>query len=313
MVTSAWEHHYGESIPLLAHPELVHAIERGEVYGLQDRLDACRKQNVATSFPLDRVKKWLEERTSPFTLEVDAGWVSKLRDGLLMLPLDHVLERKTSTRVWVHERQLYVVGPAAAALIPWLTPHEAINANPMVAVFREDLRVRNPFTDTAFEKVIADARKFGLDLTGALVEQRKTVSDEPFPLAVPPFDAAEEQMARRMLRSLADRAWHFEADLSWRREPTTIPLWLRRAAASPLLLRERASEQLCVTASMGAGRLMSVRLLRFVATQATPFRKMSAYVFDGGDVRLWITTGYDDMLDADTLAPTRHRRQESED
>jgi hypothetical protein len=296
---AAWE----RDEPLLAHPELVTEVESDKTYELHNHGDP-------SCFRIDLVKRWLEDRVGPFTYRVADGWGP--HRGLLPLSLEHVQGVNELTQLWINERRLYVVGPNAETLADLLVPHSAINANSIVGVLREDLRVRNPFRADEFAKLISDGRNKGLALSKTIDAYRAVLATEPRVAVLAP-DRDRENAAREFLREISNREWNFIRPIDWSPSShafATLPLWFRRAADAPLVVFSAdPSFDLWAVASMGAGRVLRIRAKRFSATTPVALTVTDSKEIDGGDVHIWWSTSYDEMLDGESLTSCRHRRE----
>jgi hypothetical protein len=283
---------------------------------LQEQLSEQRSNNQVPSFPLHAVLPWLEKRSGTrISFLVGDAWNRWARYGIQALDSDPGDE--TKTEVWIHERRLHLRGPGSEQLAPLLKPHVVMIADRVINAFREALRTRNPITDERFHQLVAEARSVALDLNPWLQKQIKLVSTESADTSVLAFTAAEESSARVLLDEICNRAWHFPArdrNTSWSEEPPhTLPFWFRRAARSPLILL--APDEFCqlrLIASLGAGRVLRVRLSRFLGSAANALRVTEHHgkwqlEVDGGDVHMWLRTEYDEMLEAESLAPRKRR------
>lgn len=299
---AAWD--YGK--PMIAHPELEEAVARGRLSDwLRRSRDEQLREQRQPSFRLDNddVRRWLEQRTGEFELHLRDN-----KEHLFSLPLDHALGLKEQNHVWAHAEQLCVLGPNASTLSAWLIPHQAVNANAMVAVFRQDLRVRNPFVADEYRAILDDARRYGLDLYTTLNGYGALIAKEP-EAHVLAYDRRQEERARKLLQDIACREWKLE------RGPT-LPFWFSRAAQAPLLLLSPGpSSELDVVASMGAGRVLRIRMCRFAATspRVLSAKGSSSFEVDGGDVHVWLRPDYDSMLDGDSPILQRRRQEDDDD
>ena len=143
--------------PLLANDLIVSEIERGEDVQseyLRQRLTDFRVRGKELCFQLRELTEWLATRVGPFQFRAP-----ERADSLLRLTLEDVLGSRDNTYVWAANHKLFVFGRFASELMPWLAPHVPINAAPVVTVFREDLRVRNPFRRSEYDAILLDARR----------------------------------------------------------------------------------------------------------------------------------------------------------
>lgn len=327
----AWDERTRERpIPHVVHPALEAAIERGDVEladgrvfaALQTELAEHRSHNRIPSFSLSAVQPWIEHRSGATFSLLSNKWDREPRYGVQ--PVDADPAADNTTVVWIHERRIHVRGRDSERLVPWLSPHDVVIADPAVDAFRAALSTRNPFSDPLFAKLVAEARAVGLDLTPWLKKHLDAISAEPADAAVLGLSDEQESSARSLLLQVCTRAWHIPGALdrsTWssnRASPSSVPFWLRRAVRAPLLVLEPdAFCQLRIIASMGAGRVLHVRLSRFSGSAPTPLRLTPtkqgwSLEVDGGDVHLWLRTEYDEMLEADSLVPRRRRDEAAE-
>jgi hypothetical protein len=101
-------------------------------------------------------------------------------------------------------------------------------------------------------------------------------------------------------------------------EEATLPLRLQVAASAPLMLLPRTDFEVAhAIASLGAGRLLRIRILRFQdpPAESVTFSKRTygALELEGGDIHGWVGSRYDEELEGVTLPGRRRRRTAAAD
>jgi len=288
--------------PLVSHPALDAAVERGDgrdLTSLQHRRYQCVQRGQVPSYELEHAKRWIEEQCG-FSFELATNFGHPIS-----LSIEEVMGKARKNRMWIFDERIHVLGPNASQLAPWLVPHDVQDANAIVETFHEALKTKNPFVD-----ISADGHC--IDFKQALEQHRKEVTDATWrpdhPVDVLGFDQAAEVRARTVLRELAERPW------SVPRRDASIVFWLQRAAVAPVrLLAPGAFFDLHVIASMGGGRVLRIQLARFPGTRPTAIQATRKDVLDGGDVRVWLNSTYDEMLEGEPSATTARRRRREDD
>lgn len=89
------------------------------------------------------------------------------------------------------------------------------------------------------------------------------------------------------------------------------PCRLEAISRAPLMVWPCAPADFKIEASLGAGRLLFVAARRFASERPEPFEWIGG-AWDGGDIRLWTTASYDQLLEGESLANTVARRRRAE-
>lgn len=283
-----------------------HQRERGETptFPLADALPHLARARVQRpdellyEGPPHRRSSWDGGAPSPHAGLVDP-WKTKKHDSS-SLP----------TRVWARGDRFFAIGPEADALRGLFAPYHpdaGCHVFELPDWIESERTGRNPWRREGewWERVAATLENdFGVspNAFAAFAQDdamRTTVDEEQSRLLL----GAEHGAAREQILALAKR-------------PVTgshhLPLLLLALSEAPLLEQRRAqAEALHVLGDVGAGRLLELRVFRFEREAATPLRLEDGW-FDGGDVRLQLTSRYDANLEG-TARPARARRNDDDD
>jgi len=253
--------------------------------------------------------------------------------AVVALSLEHALQGPTSTIVWWWKKRLLAMGPSAAAFADLVRPQHKVAAPGEIDDWRAALEVRNPFDPSAFNDLVEAARcEAGVSLTDAMGEWRRRIAaDDASPSdrqgrddkqaterQVLGWSREDERAARAALSALAARPMKVPM------AETTLALRLRAASRAPLILVAKNRFDVAhVIASLGAGRVLRVRIAQFegagtgeltlsAARSANSLAGTSRMLeLDGDGTHAWVESLYDEELEG-MYVRARARRADAE-
>lgn len=257
----------------------------------------------------------------------------------------------TQTYAWAHGRRIFAVGPAEELLSQRLAPHHTVSEAASIGQLRTAVSTLNPWRAAPPERADPAAglsprrsagdrrpeprpdlepgrnwaalrqaiiRETGLDFSCVVEGWRKHIEPEPRESAestrrparfrLRPSAAADAEPVREAVRALLDREFDVDAD------DAGVLFVLRSIEKARVVLLESRAGGFHALADMGAGNLLRVRAMRFPGEEAMPVEVLGAHgatVLDGGDVRVWLASGYDQRLEGEHLVARANRREEA--
>ena len=321
--------------PHIAHPELTawmrrarveretahrSGAQRSELWRTDEEriLDGADERGEEAGFALAHAVPWFAAEGITVTILARAAHSSA---PLFVFPS----ARADATRVWWCKERVFASGPQAAAFASRMVGHDVVLEPPAIRAWFEALEARNPFDPVALDDVRAEVNEIGLTLEDSLAGARKVFGDGsiedqgPFDLAS--FGEDGESRARRALARLAVRSMTAVPG-RW----MALPMYFELAAEARLSPLPLAPNDVAhVLASLGAGRVLRIRVTQFAGKGTGPLRhtgpassrpysqRDGGYErtsLDGDGTHVVVEVLYDERLEG-AVPPARKRREQA--
>jgi hypothetical protein len=264
---------------------------------VRDRLRETDAERLHASFRVEDILPWLA---------ADQG-VAGLRPIARLTFADAIADELPATYWWAREGRVVADGPGAEVVARMLRPHHEIERSDSIERFRTKLHGCNPFRMGAGAEIVNRfeqetghtlevdrelwARQVDRETLLRRAEARRGAAEgaeaaAPVRWRVRPSDEAAAAEAKAQVRELLSRDFVLEP------AQIALPFVLRAVLDAPVaVLPLEGHDRVHLVASLGAGRLLRVRVMFFGEEEPEPITPAAgACEYDGGDVHVWLVS-----------------------